>query len=170
MPAQSKHGLDPVLAVFERPEKARPAVRLLSELVADPGSISVAPLSPGRYKLADINRAAEARAALRGAVLGAPIGAVVGLALAAALGGVGPFAVVGGTASGALAGFVYGGLRALARTRWRDTGFGVLEAAPGTSYTLVIVPPSATRDDHERAQAIRTLERYGAIAFLAIPA
>jgi hypothetical protein len=126
----------------------------------------VLPLAPGRYKLAEINRAQEVYAAVRGAALGAPLGGLVGVALAATLVGIGPFPVVGGTAAGALAGLVTGALRAIARTYWTDTGREFLDIPPHREYVLVVVPAGATTDRRRHARAIRALLRAGALAFL----
>jgi hypothetical protein len=76
---------DPILAVFDSPERARRAVRRLSQVVADAARVEAVPLAPGRYKLADISRAQEVYAAVRGAAVGAPLGGLVGLALASTL-------------------------------------------------------------------------------------
>jgi hypothetical protein len=85
---------DVILAVFKPPEHARRAVRRLSERWPEAKLIDVVPLAPGYYRLADINRAVEAPAAVRGGALGAPIGAALGLGLATLLVGAGPFAAV----------------------------------------------------------------------------
>ena len=50
---------EPILAVFDSPERARRAVRRLSDVVAARRLIEALPLAPGRYKLAEINRAQE---------------------------------------------------------------------------------------------------------------
>jgi hypothetical protein len=64
---------DPILAVFDSPERARRAVRRLSQVVADAARVEALPLAPGRYRLADISRAQEVYAAVRGAAVGAPL-------------------------------------------------------------------------------------------------
>jgi hypothetical protein len=155
---------DFILAVFKSPEHARRVVRRLSEMVPDRRAIDAVPLGPGLYPLADINRGVEVRAAIRGAARWAPIGAIVGLAFAALLPGVGPFAAVGATAAGALAGLAVGGADgAMKRVRWGEHGLALLEVLPGSNWTLVIVNTSAIPDSQRLG---RLLERGGAMAFL----
>jgi hypothetical protein len=166
MLANADHPPDALLAVFETPDQARRAVRRLSQIVDDPRSIDALPLPPGQYELAAVNSALEAYAALRGAALGAPLGAIAGLGLAMVLLGATPFPVIGGTAAGALAGLLVGGRRAVARSRWTDTGCGVLDVSATSGYVLVTVPARTLADSRARARAIRALGRSGAIAFL----
>ena len=80
--------------------------------------------------------------------------------------GLGPFALVGATAAGALAGLAAGGLRGIASTYWTDTGQEFLDVPPHSEYVLVVVPAGATADRRHHARAMRTLLRAGALAFL----
>lgn len=153
-----------ILAVFDRPERARVAYRRLSEFV-DPSHLEAVPLSPGHYPLADINRALEARSAIRGASAGAALGALVGL-LVAALPGPGLFPALGWAAAGALGGVITGGLRSLGRVRWDDEGRTVFEVPENRGYTLLIVKPGVPSDQGCRQRIVRTLVRNGALAFV----
>jgi len=157
---------DPILAVFDSPERARRAVRRLSQVVADAARVEALPLAPGRYKLADISRAQEVYAAVRGAAVGAPLGGLVGLALGATLVGVASFPALGATAAGALAGLAVGGFRGIARTYWTDNGHEFLDVPPYNEYVLVAVPAGAIADRRQRARAMRALLRAGALGFL----
>jgi hypothetical protein len=153
-----------ILAVFTKPEQARVAFHRLSDFV-DPSLLEAVPLAPGRYRLADINRAVEARSAFRGASAGAVLGAMGGLGVAA-LTGFGLFPALGWAAAGALGGLITAGLRSLGRTEWDDEGHAVVDVPKGGSYTLLIVKLHEASDRPARERIVRTLARNGAIAFI----
>jgi hypothetical protein len=86
--------------------------------------------------------------------------------LASVLGGAGPFAAIGATASGALAGLVLGGSsRSLRRLRWSEHGLPILDVPAGHSYTLVIVKTNGLELE-DRQRIIRALVQDGALAFV----
>jgi hypothetical protein len=160
---------DVILAVFKTPEDARRAIRRLNERLPEARLIDVVPLGPGYYRLADINRAVEVRAAVRGGALGAPIGAALGLGLATLLAGVGPFAAAGATAAGTLAGIVAGSVRGSLRGRIHLTqhgGLAVMEVPPDSTFTVAIVDTGAMQDVRQRAQLERVLARDGVVALI----
>jgi hypothetical protein len=166
-PRTSRGGEDrsgSILAVFDSPEQAGVARAWLRHLV-DPSRIEEMPLNPGRYQLADINRALEVRTAIRGASAGAALGALLGL-LVAAFPGIAPFPALGWAAAGALGGVVSGGLRSLGRIRWDDEGHAVVEVPANRPYTLLIVKRGVPLDQRTPRRIVRALAQNGALAFI----
>src|SRR3981081_2630444 len=100
-----------ILAVFSDPDKVRPRVRRLRDLLGDPHRVVGMPLEPGRYQLADTSLQEVVHEAVRAARVSLPLGALAGLGLAAlAIPGVGLAALAGIAVAGALGGFVAGGM------------------------------------------------------------
>jgi hypothetical protein len=157
-----------ILAVFSDPDKARPAVRRLRELLGDPHRVVGVPLEPGRYQLADTSLQEVVHEARRTARIGIPLGALAGLGLAVAtIPGAGPLALAGMAFAGGIGGLVVGGLTgAIKRTRWDRDPAQFLLVAPGSDYLLVIVRASPAPARRETSRVLGTLVRSGAMAFL----
>jgi hypothetical protein len=167
MHVHSDYEPEDILAVFDRPDRARQAVRSLQSLVPDSRSVVAVPLEPGRYPLSDRRLAEEARGALRGAGFGTPLGIVAGLGAAAALPGVGPFVALAYALAGAVGGLIVGGLTgAIARTRWDRDAAEVIEVPEDAEYVLVIVHGSAAPGPRSARRLMLALERAGALGFL----
>jgi hypothetical protein len=153
-----------ILAVFDRPDRARQAVRSLG---LDERSMVVVPLEPGRYQLSDRRLAEEAHGAFRGAAIGVPLGALAGVGAAFALPGVGPFAAGALMLAGGLGGLVVGGLTgAITRIRWDRNPAAFVEVPEGSEYVLVIVHAPAAPSRRDARRLMLALERAGALGFL----
>jgi hypothetical protein len=168
MDVRTDYETEDIIAVFDDPEVARRAARRVRVALGDPRKVSVVPLPPGRYQLAD-NRLQEVlQGAVRSARLSVPLGALAGLGLAAvALPGVGPVAIAGLAAAGAVGGLVVGSMiGAINRTRWDPDPAPFIDVGPDSRRMAVIVQASPALGRRETTRAIRHLARGGAIAFL----
>jgi hypothetical protein len=157
-----------ILAAFSDPDKARPAMRHLREILGDPHRVVGLPLEPGRYQLVDASLQEVVHAARRTARIGMPLGALAGIGFAvAAIPGAGPLALAGMAFAGGIGGLVVGGLTgAIKQTRWDRDPAQFLVVPPGSGEMLVIVRASPAPAWRETSRVRGTLVRCGAIGFL----
>jgi outer membrane lipoprotein SlyB len=168
MHVRTDYETEDILAVFGDAEAARSAARGVRAMVNDPHRVTVLPLKPGRYQLADTRLQEVVHGAVRSARISVPAGALTGLGLAAmSLPGIGPGALAGMAAAGALGGLVVGGMiGAINRTRWDRDPANFIEVPPDASHMLVLVRASSAPARRETSRVIGALVRARALAFL----